>query len=103
MKHIMTYETLRRYTYSNDDKIKGKIKGIVLTFLGLGYSGMISESPDGLEYAEQGIVYLVPYYNPWCWMNAQAVEYVDEILDVLFAHYGLDAQTPIVSTGISMG
>ena len=26
MKHIMTYETLRRYTYSNDDKIKGEIK-----------------------------------------------------------------------------
>jgi acetyl esterase/lipase len=36
-------------------------------------------------------------------MNQQAVAYTDEILDVLFQKYQLPADTPIVSSGMSMG
>ena len=103
MKPMMTYDTLRNFTYSNDRLIEGEIKGVVLNFMGLNFNWMIENSAEGSEYAERGILYIIPYYNPWSWMNAQAVAWVDEILDVLFSHYALPENTPIVSTGVSMG
>ena len=104
MEKIITYETLRNFAYSNDHLIKGEIKGIVLYFCGLGATGMHhSDSGDALEYAEKGIVYVIPYCNPWSWMNRQAVAYTDEIVSVLCKKYGLDSSVKIVSTGISMG
>ncbi len=36
-------------------------------------------------------------------MNAQAVAYTDEIIDVIFEKYGLPESTPVVSMGQSMG
>ncbi len=62
-----------------------------------------SDIIEGEFYAEKGILYVVPYNNPWAWMNKQAVSYTDEILDVLFEKYHLSENTPIVSTGGSMG
>lgn len=47
--------------------------------------------------------YLVPYQNPWAWMNKYTVALTDELLDVIFDTYQLPKDTPIVSTGISMG
>jgi dipeptidyl aminopeptidase/acylaminoacyl peptidase len=58
---------------------------------------------DALEYAEGGIIYVIPYYNPWSWMNRQAVAYTDEIVSVLCEKYGLSDNVKIVSTGGSMG
>ena len=104
MEKIITYETLRNFAYSNDHLIKGSIKGIVLYFYGLG--GMTihnSDFGDALEYAEKGMIYVIPYYNPWSWMNRQAVAYTDEIVAVLCEKYGLDDSVKIVSTGGSMG
>lgn len=104
MEKIMTYETLRSFAYSNDHLIKGEIKGIVLSFYGLGNATIIKVDPgDALEFAEMGILYVVPYYNPWSWMNRQAVAYTDEIISVLCNHYGLKEDVKIVSTGGSMG
>lgn len=103
MEKIITYETLRKFTYSNDRLIKGEVQGIVLNFLGLGFRDMIKEDPAvAVEYAERGVIYLIPYYNPWSWMNRDTVAYVDELIDVLCAHYGLHAPK-IVSSGVSMG
>ncbi len=104
MEKIISYENLRNFAYSNDKLIKGKIKGIVLFFYGLNCVNIHSEDPEeALFYAEKDIIYLVPYYNPWCWMNEQAVEYVDELIDVLRERYSLDENVKIVSTGGSMG
>ena len=36
-------------------------------------------------------------------MNRQAIDFTDEIIDVLFEHYGLAQDLPIVSSGGSMG
>lgn len=103
MEKIITYETLRSFTYSNDRLVKGEIRGIVLNFLGLGFRDMIEDDPTiAIEYAQKGIVYLVPYYNPWCWMNQSTVAYVDEIIEVLCKRYQLSAPK-IVSAGVSMG
>lgn len=104
MEKIMTYETLRSFTYSNDKLCTQPIRGIVVNFTGLGGASMMDyDSALAITYAKQGIVYLHPYVNPWNWMNRQAVEYTDEIIDVLLAQYGLPEDLPIVSSGGSMG
>ena len=104
MEKIMTYETLRSFAYSNDRLIQGETKGIVLNFYGLGGAAIHNTDPgDAIEYAEKGIIYVMPYYNPWCWMNRQAVVYTDEIISVLCQKYNLDSSVKIVSTGGSMG
>ena len=104
MEKIINYENLRNFTYVNDTICKMPIKGIVVSFFGLG--GMTiydNDFTDGELYAEKGILYVVPYNNPWAWMNKQAVKYTDEIIDVLIKKYDLDENIPIVSTGGSMG
>ncbi len=104
MNNIMTYETLRSFTYSNDLLIKGKIKGIVIEFFGLGGMRMYDTNPENaIEYAEEGILYLIPYNNPWNWMNKQAVDYTDEIVAVLKEKYNLDDNIKVVAIGGSMG
>ena len=104
MEKIITYETLRFYAYSNDKLIKGPVKGIVVSFFGLGGMAMFNgDTPEGVALAAENIIYLVPYNNPWAWMNRQAVAYTDELIDVLAEKYGLPADIPVVSTGGSMG
>lgn len=104
MERIITYETLRSFAYCNDHLCKMPIRGIVLTFQGLGFREMFWEDdPLSCRFAEQGILHIIPYYNPWSWMNDLAVAYVDELIDVLLSHYRLPDNTPIVSSGGSMG
>lgn len=100
----MTCQNLRNFAYVNDNICKRPIKGIVLSFFGLGGATMYeSDFDEGEFYAEKGILYVVPYNNPWAWMNKQAVSYTDEVVDVLIDKYDLGDDIPIVSTGKSMG
>lgn len=104
MEKIMTYETLRSFAYVNDKIVKKPIKGIAIDFFGLGGQDMFgTDIPLGERYAEEGVLFFIPYYNPWSWMNDQAAAYTDEVIDVLIDHYNLPADIPIVSTGGSMG
>lgn len=104
MEKIIKYETLRSFAYVNDAVCTKPIRGIVLSFFGLGGASMYDiDTVEGEFYGSKGILYVVPYNNPWAWMNPQAVAYTDEILDVLIDHYALDEDIPIVSTGGSMG
>ena len=104
MKPVITYEALRRFAYSNDALIRGRIRGVILRFMGLNGSDMFDEDDARAQsLAEKGIVLLIPYCDPWNWMNARAVAYTEELLSVLRAHYGLPEDLPVVSTGGSMG
>lgn len=104
MKNLITYETLRNFSYSNDRICTTPIKGIVVDFFGLGVQQMFNEdTPFAKELAEEGIILIIPYNNPWAWMNKQAVFYTDEIISVLINKYGLSDSIPIVSSGGSMG
>lgn len=104
MEKLITYPTLRNFAYSNDRICKKPIRGIALSFFGLGGQTMFDEDTElGVFLAEKGIVLLIPYTNPWSWMNAQAAAYTDELIDVLTEEYGLSEDIPIVSTGGSMG
>lgn len=104
MEKIINYENLRNFAYSNDKLIKGEVKGIVLNFHGLGIMTLQATDPgDAIEYAQKGIIYIIPYYNPWCWMNRQTVRLVDEIVEVICEKYNLGKSVKIVSSGGSMG
>ncbi|MBQ9951005.1 MAG: hypothetical protein IJO98_02555 [Clostridia bacterium] len=48
------------------------------------------------------MLFVVPYLNPWAWMNPQAVKTTDEIIEAVLEKCGLD-DLPLVSAGGSMG
>lgn len=101
MEKIINMENLHSFACVNDTVLVGKPRGIVLDFHGLGLTSMANgEINTAKNYGEMGILYVMPYDNPWSWMNAEAVALVDEIIDVLIDRYG---ELPIVSSGGSMG
>ena len=104
MEKIITMENLRNFAYCNHTICQQPIRGLVVSFFGLGGAAMFSEDPpEGIELANQGILYVIPYQNPWAWQNKQNIAYTDEILDLLFEEYQLPQDLPIVSSGGSMG
>ena len=104
MEKIITCENIKNFAYINDEICRENILGIVISFFGLGTMVMFeTDTTEGEFYAEKGILYVVPYNNPWAWMNKQAVNFTDEIIDVLIEKYNLSENIPIVATGGSMG
>ena len=104
MEKKINYENLGYFAYSNDKAIKGEITGVVIEFFGLGCQAMYHNGTDtGAFYAQNNVLYVVPYTNPWGWMNRDEVRLADEILDVLYAQLGLDENIPLISIGGSMG
>lgn len=101
----ITFENVRSFAYVNDKICQRPIRGVVIHFMGLNENTVrFVQTPLVAEYyAEQGILYVMPYNNTWAWMNAQAVSYTDEIMDAIFEGLSLEECTPIVSTGRSMG
>lgn len=104
MEKIINIQNLRSFAYCNNHICKKPVRGLVLMFFGLGADLMFDQDTEECrQYAEKGILYLIPYYNPWAWMNRQTVDYTNELIDVLFEEYSLPDDLPIVSTGGSMG
>jgi len=104
MNKLITWETIHNFAYVNDAVCTLPIRGIMLSFYGLStYTFVTEDTPDGILFGKHGILVVIPYCNPWSWMNNQAAAYTDEILDVLFAHFRLSESVPVISTGASMG
>lgn len=104
MNKIINYENLRSFAYVSDKICVQPIKGMIVDFFGLGNMNMFNDDPDIAEdCAKKGILYVIPYNNPWAWMNPQSIAFTDEIIDVVFEKYGLDETLPIVAVGGSMG
>ena len=102
MTGIVNSENLSNFAYSNDHLISGSPRGIVLAFSGLGDQSRYDSDPEqGRFYASRGLLFVIPYANPWAWMNRQTLRFTDEIVSVLNARYGRDL--PVASTGGSMG
>ena len=97
MERIITIDNLRGFAYCNDHICQKPIKGVAVSFSGLGGATMYAEDPeDGIRFAQEGILFVVPYQNPWAWQNKQNVAFTDEILDVLFEAYSLPEDLPVV-------
>ena len=97
-------EHFDKIAHNNRHLIKGEIKGIMLTFRGLGYT--LNPSVDTCSYdicAEKGILLIFPQYNPWSWMNKKTVDYVDAIIDAAIEMNSLAKDIPVGIYGGSMG
>lgn len=113
MTELITKDSLGSFCYSNLPHIKGAIKGICVSFRGLGGAAMISDDTKvealrptverALRLAEEGIVFLVPYLNPWNWMNEEAVKTTDALIDAVIDSCALSEDIRVISTGGSMG
>lgn len=105
MEKNITFDNVRNFAYINDKICKKPIRGVVIHFMGLNENTVhFIQTPLAAEfYAEQGILYVMPYNNTWAWMNRQAVAFTDEIMDAVFAGLSLDENIPVVSSGRSMG
>lgn len=89
---------------SNIDLIKGDIRGIALYFTGLGHTSQpMNDMVAAPVCAENGILYILPFYNPWCWMNEKTVKYVDAIVDTAMELYNISKDVPVGIYGGSMG
>ena len=103
MKKVINGENVRLFAYVNDAICRRPIRGIAVEFMGLGgQSRCDTELPIGERMAEHGIIYVVPYLNPWAWMNPQAVQTTDEIIEAVMERCGA-TDVPIISCGGSMG
>ena len=101
MKPVIHTGNLRSFAYLNDQALEGSPRGLVIDFMGLGGASMYGDdNPRGVMFGKQGVLYCVPYLNPWNWMNPQAVRETDAILDAIREQYG---SLPTVSSGGSMG
>lgn len=106
MKRVITYENLRSFAYSNDHLFAGPVRGIVVSFMGLNNRSMFTDedAPARAQLlAKENIIFVIPYLDPWNWMNSQALHTVEDILLSLREHYGLPENVPVVSSGNSMG
>ena len=104
MEKLMTVENLRNFAYLNENALKLPLRGMILSFAGCGGMEWFTEdTARGKFFGERGILYVLPYNNPWNWMNKQAVEYTNEVLDVVHKKYSALARLPMAITGLSMG
>lgn len=97
-------EHFDKLAHNNRALIKGEIRGILLYFRGLGYGLIEAQDTCGYEVcAENGVLFLFPQYNPWCWMNKKTVKYIDAIIDAAIEMNNLASDIPIGIYGGSMG
>ena len=101
---VINADNFRSFAYSSENIVSHPIKGVFVFFFGLGSMDIYKEDIGfGKVLASDGILCIVPYYNPWSWMNRQAVDFTDELLDAAFEKYDLSVDTPVVYAGGSMG
>ena len=87
-----------------DAYVSHPIKGVILTFHGLG-APEVKTQPNQEEkiWAENGYLVIMPYYGPWSWMNRQARDMVNKIVDAVYEEYKLSDDIPLLTHGGSMG
>ena len=99
----MDKSIIEEFAWIGKDYVKGKIKGVVLVFHGLGGGAKTEPSTEELEWARSGGLVVFPYYGPWSWMNRQARAMIDELVDAVYAAHELEDSIPLICTGASMG
>ena len=94
MYYDITYDKLDLFAYTNLAHIKGEIKGIAVAFRGLGAANMLSDNTaiEALRPTVERARRL-----------AEAVETTDAIISAIISEHKLGEDTPIISTGGSMG
>ena len=99
----MDIDIIEEFAWIGKDYVKGNIKGIVLSFHGLGGGLKTGSSTEELEWAHCGGLVVHPYCGPWSWMNRQTRAMIDTLVDAIYAAYRLADNIPLICTGGSMG
>lgn len=101
---VITKDNFDKFTYTNAELLKKTPRAIVVEFHGLGDGRNEITEHTKLSYffAEHDILYMLPYYGPWSWMNMRSVAITDEIIDAILEHFSIGS-LPVASTGLSMG
>jgi pimeloyl-ACP methyl ester carboxylesterase len=91
-------------SFTREELVKGEIRGVMLSFHGLGCGAPYGPSAEDVWLCEKGILPVHPFYGPWGWMNRTARALTDEIVDAVYKKYKLDKdKIPLFSSGGSMG
>lgn len=100
----MNSKVIKEIAWVGAEYVRGKIRGVVLSFHGLGGGGLKNgPGTEELEWGRNGGLVVHPYYGPWAWMNRQARAMVDELVDAIYEAHGLPQRAPLICTGGSMG
>lgn len=100
----MDMDVIKQVSWLSTDYTQGPVKGVVLSFHGLGMTS-IKGGPgtEELGWAQAGGLVVFPYYGPWSWMNRQARGFVDQLVDSIYKEFSLPPGAPLICTGGSMG
>lgn len=97
-------DNLASFAYTNEPLLQQSPQAVALDFHGLNMNQMLQEHSEKARlYAQRGVLLVVPYDNPWSWMNSVAVAETDAIVDAVYAKLSLSDRVPLLSTGGSMG
>jgi alpha-beta hydrolase superfamily lysophospholipase len=97
-------ENVHKFAWIGADFLSGEVSGIVLRFPGLGNATIKTEADLAeLEWGHRGALVVIPYHDPWGWMNPRVVSFMDELIDGIRARHALGGEVPLISTGGSMG
>lgn len=100
----ITPETAEQFAYTNLSLLKGRPRAVALNFHGLNAVSLRTDPTDfEVDCASHGVLSIWPYYGPWSWMNLPSVHYVDDVVAAFFDKLALPKDTPLLSTGGSMG
>ena len=101
---MISKELLNQLAWIGTEQVNGPVSGIVLRFPGLGSTGMKTDADAAeLEWGQAGALTVIPYQDPWGWMNPRVVRFIDQLVEAIRAHHGLGDNVPLLSTGGSMG
>jgi dipeptidyl aminopeptidase/acylaminoacyl peptidase len=100
----MVPDDLNEVSWIGSQFVKGPVRGVIVSFHGLGYNGMRTGAEmDELEWSDAGGLCVYPYYGPWSWMNRSARTFIDELILQIYKQYNLAPDTPLIINGSSMG
>ena len=99
----MDPKRIQEVAWIGQDYVKGKIRGVILTFHGLGGGLKAGVGTEELEWSNRGGLVVYPYCGPWSWMNRPARRMVDELVEAIYQKFKLSDRIPLISIGGSMG
>lgn len=99
----INHNNYRMFAYTNEEFLKKTPVGICVEFYGLNLTSK-SEEPEerATAFGEKGIILMRPFTNPWSWLNPQALDITERVIDILCEKYKFIGNNICVAGG-SMG
>lgn len=96
-------DNYRLFAYTNEEFLKTAPKGMCVEFFGLNLTSPQSEPKERAEkFGERGMIILRPFTNPWSWLNPQALDITERVIEIICEKYS-GIRDNICTAGGSMG